>query len=210
MCIRDTARLASARAVLPGGRRRRLRTPASSRGLTLVELIVFVAVVAVGVAGILAVLNLTTQRSSDPLPQKQALAIAESLLEEVALMPFTWCDPDDPAAAAATGPGDCATVEALGPEAGEARGSPTTPFDNVNDYHGFDSAAAVPPGINDITGTPIAGLAAYRAVISVAGETVGSVPAADLLRITVTVTGPANTRVTLDGYRARYAPAGVP
>lgn len=193
MCVRDS------------------RGPAAgSRGLTLVEVIVFVAVVAVGVAGILAVLNLTTQRSSDPLLQKQALAVAESLLEEVALMPFTWCDPDDPAAATATGPGDCATAEAIGPEPGESRGSPAAPFDNVNDYHGFDSAAALPPGINDLTGNPVAGLGAYRAVIAVAAEAVGGVPAADLLRISVTVTGPADTRVTLDGYRARYAPAGVP
>lgn len=189
---------------------RRVTPCAAPRGLTLVELIVFVAVVAVGAAGILLVLNYTTQRSSDPLPQRQALAIAESLLEEVALMPLTWCDPDDPAAATATGAADCAVAEAIGPEPGEARGSPAAPFDNVNDYHGYDSAAGPLPGIRDITGLAVPGLEAYRAVVTVTPEPLGAIPAGDALRITVTVTGPANTRVILDGYRTRFAPTGVP
>lgn len=189
---------------------RSLSPRSAQRGLTLVELVVFVAVVAVGAAGILAVLNFTTQRSADPLPQRQALAIAESLLEEVALMPFTWCDPDDPAAATATGVADCATAEAIGPEPGEARGSPAAPFDNVNDYHGYDSATAALPGIRDITGNAVPGLGAYRALVTVAAEPLGGIPAADALRISVTVTGPANTAVTLDGYRTRYSPTGVP
>ncbi|HEX4943228.1 MAG TPA: prepilin-type N-terminal cleavage/methylation domain-containing protein, partial [Usitatibacteraceae bacterium] len=61
-------------------------TEASSRrqaGISLVELVMFIVVVGIGVAGILSVLNVTASRSADPLPVKQALAIAESLLEEV-------------------------------------------------------------------------------------------------------------------------------
>jgi len=74
----------------------------SQRGLTLVELIVFIVIVSVGLAGVLLVLNTTAAKSADPVVRKQALAIAESLLEEIALMPFTYCDPDDAAAAMAT------------------------------------------------------------------------------------------------------------
>lgn len=185
-------------------------------GLTLIELAIFIAVVGVGVAGILSVLDFTTRRSSDPLPQKQALSIAESLLEEVQLMPFTFCDPDDPAAATATGVGDCATPEAPGPEgANESRyadflGPPNTPFDNVNDYNGFDTATATPPGIRDITGALVPGLDAYRASVSVVQESLGGIPADGSLRITVTVTGPAGTSVTLDGYRTRFSPNALP
>ncbi len=192
----------------PGARGRLPARP--FRGITLVELIVFVAVVAAGVAGILSVLDYTTRHSSDPLPRKQALAIAESLLEEVLLMPFTWCDPDDTHASTASDPGDCTTPEALGPEAGESRYSGSTPFDNVNDYHGFDTQIASPAGICDLAGNCFSGLSAYRAIVSVTGEAIGGIAASDFLRVSVTVTGPAGTSVTVDGYRARYAPTGVP
>ena len=59
----------------------------SERGTSLVELIMFIVIVSVALAGILLVMNVTTRGSVDPLIHKQALAIAESLLEEVELMP---------------------------------------------------------------------------------------------------------------------------
>lgn len=195
---------ADARGAADGGGRRALR------GISLIELVVFIAIVAISVTGILSVFTYTTRHSSDPLAQKQALAIAESLLEEVLLMPFTWCDPDDPGAPTASGPGDCATPEGLGPEAGESRYSATAPFDNVNDYHGFDTQTASPAGICDLAGNCFSALSAYRAVVSVAQEAAGGIPAGDSLRVTVTVTGPAGTSVTVDGYRTRHTPTGVP
>ena len=82
------------------------------RGLTLIEQIVFIVVVGVAVAGVLAALNVSTRGSADAMVQKQALAIAEAVLEEVQLQPFTYCDPDDAAAPTALGMADCATVEA--------------------------------------------------------------------------------------------------
>ncbi|MCW5603029.1 MAG: type II secretion system protein [Burkholderiales bacterium] len=181
-----------------------------SAGLSLVELIVFIVIVSTAVAGVLGALNLATRSSVDPMIQKQALAIAESLLEEVQLMPFTWCDPDDPQAATATaavvGPAGCAaTVEGIGPEPGETRTGNLTPFDNVNDYHGF-----VMNGIIDITGNPVPGLGAFNAAVTVAQQALGGIAAAESLLITVTVAGPANTTVTLQGYRTRYAPNATP
>ncbi len=195
---------ADARGAADGGGRRALR------GISLIELVVFIAIVAIGVTGILSVFAYTSRHSSDPLAQKQALAIAESLLEEVLLMPFTYCDPDDPNASTATGPGDCTIPEALGPEPGESRYSATSPFDNVNDYHGFDTQTASPAGICDLAGNCFSALSAYRAVVSVAQEAAGGIPAGDSLRVTVTVTGPAGTSVTVDGYRTRHTPTGVP
>jgi MSHA pilin protein MshD len=180
------------------------------RGFSLIELVVFIAIVAISVTGILGVFAYTARHSSDPLAQKQALAIAESLLEEVLLMPFTWCDPDDPGAPTASGSGDCAVTEGLGPEAGESRYSATAPFDNVNDYHGFDTQTASPAGICDLTGNCFSTLSAYRAVVSITEEAIGGIPADDSLRVTVTVTGPAGTSVTVDGYRTRHTPTAVP
>ncbi len=188
-----------------------IRSPAIvQRGVSLIELIVYIVVVSVALAGILLVMNLVTRSSADPLVHKQALAIAGSLLEEVELMPFTYCDPDDASAVTAQsavvgGTGCATTVEAMGPEPGEARGSTTTPFDNVNDYAGFSMAAGA---VTDITGTPA--VAGYAASIAVANSALDVVPASESLHITVTVTGPDGVPVTLEGYRTRYAPRSVP
>jgi Tfp pilus assembly protein PilV len=65
------------------------------RGITLVELIVFIVIVSTAVAGVLMTLDISNRSSADPMIQKQALAVAEALLEEVQLQPFTYCDPDD-------------------------------------------------------------------------------------------------------------------
>ena len=185
-------------------------------GLSLVELIVFIVVVGVAVAGVLGALRVSTRASADPMIQKQALAVAEAVLEEVQLMPFTYCDPDDPqaatalsAAVGATGCTAAASVENLGAEATppygpETRLSVTTPFDNVNDYNGFSMT-----GITDITGTAITGLSSYTASVSVANQALGAIPASDSLLITVTVTA-GYTTATLHGYRVRYSPNALP
>jgi MSHA pilin protein MshD len=182
-------------------------------GTTLVELVVFIVVVSAAVAGVLLALNSATRGSADPMIRKQALAIAEALLEEVELMPFTYCDTDDAqvstAQSATVGASGCtAAVEASGPEAGETRYSSATPFDNVNDYHGFTMSPVV-----DITQAGISGLASsYSASVTVAENSLGGIATPDAdgqpnsLLITVTVTGPANVSVVLQGYRAKYAP----
>jgi len=191
-----------------------------SRGATLIELIMFIVIISVGLVGILGVMNLTTRASADPLIQKQALAIAEAYLEEVLAAPFTYCDPDDVHAATAESTGTanpvdplvCATtLEAINAEPGETRGSGTTPYDNVNDYNSLPAGAPA-----SIDGTPITVLGAYQVAVAVTAEAISTVAANDAngqpqsLRVTVTVTGPASTTVTLDGYRTRYAPNALP
>ena len=192
-------------------------TREAQRGLSLIELIIFIVVVGIALAGVLLVMNQTISHSSDPLVRKQVLAIAEALLEEVELMPFTYCDPDDAnvttAKAATINPADplqCAsTVEGLAPQAGETRYSTSTPFDNVGDYNGFDTATATPSGVRDIASNLI-GLSGYRATVTVAQSalmgTAFTVPAAASYLVSVSVTGPGNESVTVNGYRARYAP----
>lgn len=179
----------------------------------------FIVIVGAALSGILLVMNTVTKNSADPLIHKQALSIAESLLEEIELMPYTYCDPNDATATTATsavlGAGGCtAQVELIGPEAGETRYSATTPFDNVNDYNGFNSVAD--GGIRDISGGMIAALSSYALSVAVTEQGIpaaGASPAiasTEALRITVTVTGPDNIPVTLESYRTRYAPRAVP
>lgn len=196
--------------------------PRLERGVTLVELIIFIVIVSSAVAGVLLTLNMASRSSADPMIQKQALAVAEALLEEVQLQPFTYCDPDDTAAADANSAADCTggaggandeNTLPLGPEAGETRTGAVTPFDNVSDYNLFcmGPAGGCPnPVITDLNGTPIVGLGAYTATVAVANQALGAVPASDSLLITVTVKGPADTTVVLHGYRVRYAPNALP
>lgn len=174
-----------------------------SRGFSLVELLVFIVVVGVAVTGVLAVYGRTARSSADPVVHKQALAIAESLLEEALSKPYTYCDPDDANADTATSPAGCATLaEALGPEAGETRGAGAVPFDNVNDYHGLVLA-----GISDVTSTAVPGLNTYNATVQVAAAgAFNGIPAGETLRVTVNVTGPGNLGIRLEGYRTRHAP----
>jgi MSHA pilin protein MshD len=180
-----------------------IETSTRSRGLSLVELLVFVVVVGGALTALVGVFFESTRASADPMLRRQALAIAESLLEEVQLMPFTFCDGDDANVATAAGTAGCAgTADAVGPEAGETRlASP--PFDHANDYHGYATT-----GIVDLTNAAVAGLEAYSAQVAVAPSALGSIGAGsgDALRITVTVNGPGGTQVVLVGYRARYAP----
>ncbi len=179
-------------------------------GLSLVELIMFIVIVSVGVAGILAVFNVTTRSSADPQIRKQMTAIAESLLEEVSLKPFSFCDPDDPSAAlpattssaGCTGGSNGANDESrlpLGPEAGEAG---RADFDNVSDYNGL----SVSP-YSDVSGTSFPGYAATVAVAQQQLET--TIPLADSLRITITV-AQGNEALSLSAYRLRYAPRSLP
>ena len=183
-------------------------------GFTLVELIVFIVIVSVSVAGVLLAINTATRSGTDPMVRKNAIAIAEGMLEEVSLMPFTFCDANDPQATTATssavGAAGCtsaATVNAIGPEAGETRYASATPFDHVDDYNGFSMNPIV-----DITNTAIGTLTSYSATVSVAATALGSIAATDAqgqanaLLITVTVNGPQNTTVVLQGYRTKYAP----
>lgn len=179
----------------------------SERGLSLIELLVFIVVVGIAVTGVVSVFSLNARSSADPMVRKQALAIAESLLEEVLGKPYTYCDPDDAQADTATssaiGPTGCATTpESMGADGVEDRYSNVTPYDNVNDYDGFSMA-----GIADLSGAAVPGLASYTATVQVqpAGAFNG-IPAGETLLVTVTVTAPGNLGVSLSGYRTRYAP----
>ena len=174
-----------------------------SRGLSLIELVIFIAVVSAALAGVLAVFIQSTGTSADPMLRRQSLAIAEALLEEASLMPFTFCDGDDTNVTTATSTADCKSgAEAIGPEAGESRFT-TSQFDHVNDYGGYAMKSIV-----DITNTAVAGLSGYRASVAVTAATLNTLTAAsgDVLRISVTVTDPRGGTLTLDGYRTRHAP----
>ncbi|MGB6055918.1 MAG: type II secretion system protein [Burkholderiaceae bacterium] len=177
-------------------------------GISLVELVMFIVVVSVGLAGILSVMNVTTKSSADPMIRKQALSIAESLLEEVELQAYTWCFPSDPNAATATGTGGCSpgmSEDAL-PTAARVSNVGAREGQNVSDYRNF----AMGNPIRDVNGNAIGELAGYGAAVAISQVAFNGIGANDTLKIDVTVTGPSDTSITLTGYRMRYAPNALP
>lgn len=147
-------------------------------GLTLVELIIFIVVISVGLVGILSAMNMMTASSADPMVRKQAMAMAESIMEEVLAKDAT------------------ATL----PETDLTNCSNRALYVGVSDYACFDGApaSAVVRGNVTLGAAPIAQLAGFEGTVAVAAVNVSSVA---MQRVTVTVTG-GNEVVSLVGYRA--------
>lgn len=156
----------------------------SQRGISLIELIVFIVILSLGVVGILQVMNQVSASSADPLVRKQAIAAAESLLEEVLLQDFI--DRNDGATTVCP-PASAVTVA-----------NRATDYHIVDCYDGFSMV-----GITDLNGAGT-GLAAYTANVTITPAGLGAIAAGDAVRIAVTVTDPQGNAVVLDGYRTRY------
>ena len=193
------------------------------RGVTLIELVIFIVVVSIAVVGLLQIFTRTTASSADPQLRKQALAIAEAMLDEIEGARFTFCDPvADPAADmamnaapfnSATNPTGCTTpqnVSATVPASGR-------PYYNVSDYvrsfnapvvYAADAAGnSFPAGyVVSVAISPDAGLGPAGAMLPSDATPVNM----NVLRITVTVTYGANQQLVLAGYRTRYAGNAVP
>lgn len=176
-------------------------------GVTLVELILFMLIVSIAVIGVTRIMNLSSVASTDPLREKQALAIGESLLEEIQLQAFTFCDPDDANAMTANSAADCASeVQGLAPSENETRYA-VPRFDNVGDYAGFKMGKGMGAGqdkIVDMQGQVIVGLENYAVTVT-EQESCG----AGCIQIDVTVSS-GDLSVMLTGYRYRYAPRALP
>jgi MSHA pilin protein MshD len=188
-------------------------------GISLIEVIIFIVVVGVGITALMSAIDSTVKHSPDAMVQKQAVAIAESLLEEIELQPFTICDPNDPhysdGTATPTTSAQCTTgFDEVGTPGAEAFAQGKTRyadprFNNVGDYGGFSMTS----GIKDINNNAVSGLGAYQAQVAITqvGGTgaFAGFPLDAVLRIVVTVTTPGGEPVVLTGYRCRYAPSSL-
>lgn len=148
------------------------------RGASLVELILFIVIISIALAGILLVMNNVTGRSADTLIRKQALAVAESLLEEIALQDF---------------------ISASGVTNAVTPANRATEYHIINDYAGFATT-----GIFSITNVEVTGLRSYNAAVAVVPAALGAIAAGSAVQITVTVTDPQKNPVQVSGYRTAY------
>lgn len=153
----------------------------SQRGISLIELIMFIVIVSVSLAGILLVMNLVTRHSADPLIRKQALAVGESMLEEIKLQPLS-------------GVGCTGT---LGPDGNR------TVAASVCDYANYRTTNGI---LDFSTNQPIASLNGYNISNIAVNNNLGTlggtpIPAGSAVSITVTVTDLAGESLDVTGYR---------
>jgi len=146
------------------------------RGVTLVELVVAITIVAIAATAILGALAAVATRSADAMMQQQAIAIAESYLSEILQRWVIDPSPTTP------------------PNTGRAS------WDLVDQYNGL-----VDVGAHDQFGNPIASLNNYTVSVSTSqSSALAGVPAADARRVDITVSYPPSASVTLSGYRTSY------
>jgi MSHA pilin protein MshD len=131
-------------------------------GATLIELIVSIVIISTALAGVLGIINLTVLHSADPIVQQQAIAIAESYIEEITALPVD--DPD-------------------GGNAGETRAT----FDNVDDYNGLINNN----GVVDQDGNPVLSLANYNVTVAIANQLINGLANMREITVTVQRPGTA-------------------
>ena len=151
-------------------------------GFTLIEVIIAIVIVGISLTAVMSVFIVTAQHSADPMARQQAQMIAEAYLDEILLKRFY--DPDS-------------NSVCPGPEGSRSA------FDNVCDYNGLSQAPT------DQTGAAISALSAYNVAVTVDSGSVdlngvNNSGVTRVLLVTVTVTGPNNTSVTLASYRTNY------
>lgn len=149
----------------------------------MIELIMFIIIVGVGVAGILTVMQVTVKASADPVLRKQAIAMAEAVLEEVMAKDYG------------------STVGVAPSQSGNC--SLRTTYSTVDDYNCFDGSAAATRilGSQMLSSTTSPLPDTYWATVVVATTTLSGVT---MKLVTVTVTDPSAATYLLTGYKGNY------
>jgi MSHA pilin protein MshD len=154
------------------------------QGFSLIEVVVAIVILAVGLVALLGPITNALRRSGDPLVAKQMTAVAEAMLEEIELKPFSppngsTCNP-------------CAPTQAN-----------RINFDSVIAYNNYTNA-----GVCEIDDSACpAPILPYQVSVAVAQSALSTIPANQAYEISVTVNvigPPGSPSVTVSGYRTNY------
>jgi MSHA pilin protein MshD len=174
-------------------------TSSVQRGSTLIELLFFIVVVSIGVVGILSVMNTTVRFSAEPMARKQAMVLAESILEEIVQKDYAY------------------TGLLVPPPVDASRDT----MDDVDDFHNLETVSVESIFTDAPSGYTMSIVVAESVWIATedvwslvpeVGDASNDLPATVLVpvpmpvpvkKITVTVTGKGHT-ISLSGYRADY------
>ncbi|MDX1455138.1 MAG: type II secretion system protein [Gammaproteobacteria bacterium] len=127
------------------------------QGYSFIELIMSIVVLGIVLSGAVLLFSTAVGSSADPLRRHQAIALAESYLDEILSRRFV--DPD-------------------GTDGEASRAS----YDDVDDYANIVSQA---PALSN--GNPVASLSDYLVTVSVTNEALGGIAAGNVYRVDVTV-----------------------
>ena len=143
-------------------------------GVTLIEVVVAIVIVAMAATAILGAMASITMRGAETMVRQQAVAVAEAYLEEILLQPVAF-------------PGGVV---------------PTTrvSFNDEDQYNGLNDAGARDQFGNAIT--YLAGYTVSVTVAQTTALT--GIAAAQARQINVNVTDPNGVTVRLTGYRANF------
>jgi len=129
------------------------------RGITLVEMVITIVVLAIALLSITAAISGGIGRSGDTLVETRAVALAQSYLDEIFGKRF-----DENSHPRGIPPCRTNCSDTLGPDAGETQ---RYHFDDVDDYHGLVEGADTPDPLQDSEGQERTGYANFRVEVSV-------------------------------------------
>lgn len=167
------------------------RTGGRARGgMTLVEAVISLLIVAVMMVAALQTIGTTARHRQAQASMRRGPALARNLISEI--LPNRYVDTD--------------ASPLFGPESGETVGGTRAAFNDVDDYHGWSEST-----IQAKDGMALSDLAGWsRSVVVqyVSGDNLDTPVGSDtgLKRITVTVTDPQGRKTTVSALRSR---AGV-
>ncbi len=191
------------------------------RGFTLIDVLVIIVLLGMVAGSMTTVFSQMSAQTAITLKQRQLLAAATSLLDEIRAKPFTYCDPLDANVGVVANSAGCAapTLDVMGPEAGETRYNTANRFDGVSDYQGFLMPGPGCAGICDMAGNvisvPGSVLVGCAANVVLAAQALPLIAALDAqgrpqaLRIIVTLACPGVASTVVEGVRVRHSPNRV-
>lgn len=135
----------------------------NQRGLTLIELVAVIAIMAIALIGVTQTISVVTRQSADTLLETRAVALAQSYLEEILGKRF-----DENSAPRGIPPcsesyNACTDESAFGPDGSEVRNL----FDDVDDYHNLAEGDGEADPLLDSEGNIRAGYENFRVQVSV-------------------------------------------
>lgn len=143
----------------------------SQGGLSLIELIVSIVILAIALIGVTFAIQSGVSQSSDITLQVRSVALAQAYLDEILGKRFdekSRASGIPPCRASAPAPRQCSVT--MGPDGVETRAT----YDDVDDYHGLDEGDGQTDPLQDALGATRSGYENFRVEVEVRYIDVGT------------------------------------